>query len=192
MPIEGINLSPKMRTGFIPLDINAARIVGSTAGETWANATGAAGTPIAFLSSATSPVYQAISTAARAAVVQWTSAGTPQIQFPTVILPPDFSSLSAPTVNVISGRVSAASSDTSPAWTVNVYAAGGSTVAALTMPITNITSSVATQYSVAMSTVQTGGLGYPNVLTVLLNPASSQDLNRLFGAWIEYTKTARG
>ncbi len=192
MPIEYFGTSPKMRTGFINLDINTARLFGTTAGESWANATAAVGTlGGGLLSSATVPSLTANTTALRVMTLNWSSAGTGLVQFSPVVLPPDFSSLSAPTLNVLSGRVSAASSDTSPAWTINMLS-GISATNALSIPITNITSSVATQYSGAITTTLTGGIGYPGVLTVLINPASSQDLNKLYACWIEYTKTLRG
>lgn len=191
MPIEGINLSPKMKIGFIPLDIADARLVGSTAGESWANATAAVGTVGGgLLSSATVPSLTALSTALRVQTLLWSSAGTGVVQFPNVILPPDYSSLSAPTLNVLAGRVSAASSDTAPTWLAEVYTGIGSSNL-VTIPITNITSSVATQYSAALSTTVIA-VGYPGVLTVNLHPGSSQDLNKLYAAWIEYTKVQRG
>ena len=180
-----------MRTGFIPLDIALARIVGSTAGESWANATGAAGTPIAFVSSATTPALTANTTALRVATLNWTSASAAQVQFSPIVLPPDFSSGSAPTFNILAGRAAAASSDTSPSWTVNMYS-GISASNAVSLPVVNITSSVATQIAAAISTTLTGGIGYPGVLTVLLNPVSCQDAPKLYGAWIEYTRVLRG
>lgn len=186
MPIEGFNLSPKMRTGFIPLDISLARIVSASGGESFASSVAAG-----YISSASTPKLNALSTAVRVEQLQWSSGSAVQIQLPTVVLPPDFSSASAPTINLIAGRVSAASSDTSPAWTINVYTSTSASAAPVSVPVTNITSSVPTAYSAAISTVQMA-VGYPNVLTVLINPASSQDVPILYGAWLEYTRVARG
>ncbi len=176
MPVEGYNLSAKMRTGFINLSLETARLVGTTAGESWANATAAVGTlGGGLLSSATVPSLTANSTLLRVISANWTSVGT---------------SVSSATFNVLSGRVSAASSDTAPSWLVNIYPSTGSS-ATLSIPITNITSSVPTQYSGALSTVAIP-LGYPGVVSFVINPASSQDLNKLYGAWIEYQRAPRG
>lgn len=186
IPVEGYNLSAKMRTGFIQIPIELGRIVSATAGESWASSVAAG-----YVSSASTPRLNALSTAARAGQLQWSSGSVAQLQCPAIMLPPDFTSVSSATFNIFAGRAAAASSDTAPAWSVSFYTSTGSSVAALSIPVTNITSSVPTQYSGSISTTQIG-VGYPNFVTVTINPASSQDTPILYGAWIEYQRAPRG
>lgn len=186
MPVEGFNLSATMRTGYIPLNIELARIVSASGGESWASSVAAG-----YISSASVPKLNAASTALRVGQLQWSSGSAVQIQLPNVTLPPDFTSLSAPFINIVAGRAAAASSDTAPAWTVSVFTGIGSSVAPVSVAVTNITSSVPTAYSAAISTTQVA-IGYPNVLAVTINPASSQDTPILYGAWLTYTRAQRG
>lgn len=191
MPIEGHNLSATLKTGFIPLNISDARTFGSTSGESWGNATSAVGTPGGgILSSATAPRLTALSTALRAMVIDWSSGAGVQVQFPPVILPPDFTSISAPTINLFAGRAAAASSDTAPVFNVSFYTGLGSSVAVVSVPFT-AASSAPVHLSTSVSTTQVG-VGYPNTLTVAIQAVSTADNLKLYGAWLTYTRAQRG
>jgi hypothetical protein len=74
---------------------------------------------------------------------------------------------------------------------VNLYPNNQSSVAAVNLPVTNITSSVATLYTAAVSTVQIS-VGYPGTLGVTVAPASSQDEPKLYALWLTYTRAQRG
>jgi hypothetical protein len=192
MPIEGINLSLTMKTGFLPVDINDGRIMGSaSAADSWVNSTATGFTPGGFLSTLSTPKLTMVSTAVRQLCLDWTSGSAVGVMFPQIVLPPDFTSLSAPVLNILAGRAAAASSDTSPAWNVNLYPNNQSSVAAVNLPVTNITSSVATLYTAAVSTVQIS-VGYPGTLGVTVAPASSQDEPKLYALWLTYTRAQRG
>ncbi len=192
MPIEGYNLSQKLRTGFINLDMATARAVGSTAGESWANATAAVGTPGGgVLSSATAPRLTAVSTAVRVMVLDWTSASLVPVQFSPIVLPPDFTSVSSATLNVLIGRAAAASSDQAPAFNFTLYASTSASAAAISLSALTASSAAALVTSAVISTVQIPN-GYPNVLTAVCAPLSSQDNLKLYGAWIEYVRAQRG
>lgn len=192
MPVEGQNLSITMRTGFLPFDIANARIIGSaSAGDSWINSTASGLAPGGALSTISSPKLTMVSTAVRQLNIDWTSNALNAVAFPQVTLPPDFTSLSAPVLNILAGRAAAASSDTTPSWNVNLYPNNQSSVAAINLPVTNITSSVATLYSAAVSTVQIS-IGYPGTLSATIVPASSQDEPKLYAAWLTYTRALRG
>lgn len=191
MPIEGHNLSATLKTGFIPLNISDARTFGSTAGESWGNATSAIGTPGAgILSSATAPRLTALSTALRAMVIDWSSGTGVQVQFPPVILPPDFTSVSAPVINILANRAAAASSDQGPVFNFSFYTGLGSSVAPVAIAFTAASSAVVNLTS-SVSTTQIA-VGYPNTLTVAVQAVSTQDNLKLHGAWITYTRAQRG
>ena len=192
MPIEGINLSQKLRTGFIPLDFNTARAVGSTAGESWANATAAVGTPGGgFLSSATAPRLTSLSTALRGMVLDCASGSAVQVQFSPVVLPPDFTSVSSASINVLAGRAAAASSDTTPAFLFNFWTGLGSSGTGLRVELAGLASSAPSTFSANLTTAQVQ-VAYPNTLAVTVNGVSSQDNLKLYGAWIEYVRAQRG
>ena len=168
------------------IDISIGRVVGSTAGESWANATAAVGTPGAgVLSSATAPRYTAISTAVRQAVVDWSSASVVPVQY-SVTLPPDYSSLSSGTLNIWAGRAAAASSDTAPSWQVNFYGSTGSSQ--LSCVSVTAAPSVLTQYTLGVNS--SANIGYTGVLTFTINTLTTADQAKLGGLWMTYTRVS--
>lgn len=184
--IHSSHFDPTLRNGFIPIDISIGRITGSTSGESWANATAAVGTPGAgLLSSATAPQFTAISTAVRVPVLDWASASLVQVSY-SVTLPPDYSSLSSGTLNILAGREAAGSSDTAPSWQVRWHGSTGSSH--ISCVSVTAASSVATHYTMGVNS--SANIGYPGILTFLINPLSTADSNKLYGLWLTYTRNS--
>ena len=182
------HLSSRLRIGVLPLDLSAGRTVGSTAGESWANATAAAGSgPAGWLTSASTPSWGANSTLARVGRLQFSSALATLVQLPPVVIPPDLSTTSTVTVHVFGG--SAGSTDTAPTFNFHFYSNAGSSNALVAVTISSAAAStVAHEGSTTVPAAQISS--HPGVLTVLVGVTSTADVLYAHAAWLEYTRNS--
>lgn len=182
------HLSSKLRTGFIPLDLSKARRVGSSAaGVLWDSSAIAGGR----LSVATVPQWQVISTLARAARLLWSSAATDLVQLPPIPTPPDWSTLSSATINVLACNTlsTGSTNDTAPKLNFKIYNSTGSSQAAVVLTVSSLGKSTQpAHYSTAIPATQ---LPSPNsFMTITLGCTSTADNIACYGAWIEYQRNS--
>lgn len=165
-------LSATLGTGYVPLDMFNARIIGTNE-------------IAAVVGAATDPILSRNNVATdKAGRIAWASASVIEIQFPTICYPPDLDDGAAVIVNLLA-RMKAGSINT-PVITVAAFegegdgTCGGNT-GALSTTLQKLTVSLAL-----------GDIGpYPTMLAISVTPgAHATALNDvyLFGAWLEYTR----
>lgn len=188
--LHSSHLDPTLRLGFIPIDIAAARVVSSTAAESWVNSTVATGAGSGMASSANSPSYGVTSTSARLARFTWSSGAATQIQLPGVVVPPDVSTNSSVTFNFIGGFTEG-STDTGA--TVNVHgtlstgASGGTGFNVLSIAVAT-GSTVPSHHTGTLNSSLLAS--YPNILTFVMGVTSTANKIAVAGAWLTYTRTS--
>ena len=90
--------------GSVPLDFSRARFISSTSGEAFSSGN------LGYLSSGSTPSYGPIDTVDRTLRVAWSSASVQGIQFPTIPVPPDFSTANGLSIQLLAGKPSSSGS----------------------------------------------------------------------------------
>lgn len=174
--VTAVKLSATLKTGYIPLSLNTARIIASNA---IANLT-EGGIP----DGNTDPILQRINGATdKNWRLVWAAASVVELAFEPFALPPDIDDASAIIVNLLVSKDT--NTDNAAVIAVGYFQgigdtnAGGNTAALATAAITKYTRSI------AASDVQV----YPDMVAITLIPGThGTDAIRLHAAWIEYTR----
>lgn len=176
------HLSGNLRTGWIPLDFSRARVVSSTSGEAFSS--GNAG----YLSSATAPIYDVVSTAIRAQRTVWSSALATTIQFPNVVMPPDYSTAnSSASIHVLGN--SNGSTDAGPGFLFSIFASTGSSAAPIEVTMSSAAAStVAHEASTTIPVAQM--VAHPGVMSVVMGVKSTADVLSAYSVWLEYKRNS--
>ena len=178
--VTAAKLDATLRHGIIPLSLFSAKFISSTGGEAFT--TISAG----FITTATSPSLQVVTTTDRSNYINFTSGGALGIQFPSVVIQPDFTTPGAINLKVLAARGSTLDTGgTNPCLTGGLWFNKGDTE--LSSNTGRITSTAPSTYSVTFSS---GDLaGFPGVIAPrLTSVASTNDAVQLWGAWLDYTK----
>lgn len=169
-------LSATLKTGFIPLDINTVRLIGSNVIQN----TTEGGVP----DGNTAPILQRINSATDIALtLTWAATIVVEVQFAPTPKPPDMDDASNLTVCLLVKKDG--NTDTGAVIGVKIFDgvgdtnAGGNTAA--------ITETVATKKSVVLGAADLAA--YPGVLNISLTPGThGTDAIAVLAAWIEYTR----
>lgn len=173
--VTAAKLTATMATGFIPLDITTAKIIGS---NVIANLTEGL-----LPDGNTAPLLERVNAATDKALrVTWASSSSVEIQFAPIVYPPDLDDAAAVTVHFMAAMEGA--SDT-PVLTVSYWEgvgdtnAGGNTAA--------VTGTSVAEYSVSIAHGDVGA--HPKTANIGLTPgAHTTDKLYLYSAWVEYTR----
>lgn len=165
-------LTATLRTGFIPLDIANARIIGT---NQIAAVVGAATDPILSRNDTNTDI---------AARLSWASASVVEIQFPPVCYPPDLDDSAAVTVKILA-RMKAASVNT-PVLAVKYFEGEGDSTAG------GNTGALSTTLAAESVTIAAGDVGAaPTMASISVTPGAHNTASNdvyVFGAWLEYTR----
>ena len=168
--------------GSVPLDFSRARTISSTAGEGFSSAN------LGYLSSGTDPIYAVVSTVDRTMRCQWTSASVVGIQFPTIPIPPDFSTVNGVTVQLLAGKPSSSGS-TATRFDVRFWAGIGETESGTVTA--NVTSSTPGLFTVDIPATALIAASAGGAWTVNIVP-STHDVDPIYihTAQINYTRSS--
>lgn len=174
--VTAVKLSATLKTGFIPLSINTARIISANAIQN----TTEAGVP----DGNTDPILQRINGATdKNWRLVWAAASVVELAFEPFPLPPDIDDTATLKINLLISKDT--NTDNTAVIAVGYFQgigdtnAGGNTAALATASITKYT------VTVAAADVQV----YPDMCAVTLIPGThGTDAIRLHAAWIEYTR----
>lgn len=168
--------------GSVPLDFSRARTISSTAGEGFSSAN------LGYLSSGTAPAMAVVSTTDRTMRVQWASATIGGIQFPTIPVPPDFSTANGLTIELLAGKPSSSGS-TATNFDVQFWAGVAATESGTVTA--NVTSSTPGVYSVAIPATALLAASAGGCWTVAIVP-STHDVDPMYihTAQINYTRSS--
>ena len=170
--VTAAKLTATLRTGFIPIDLFSAHVIGANA---IAAQVGAASDPLLKRFNGATDI---------AASLSWESASVIEIQFPTIPYPPDLDDTADVDVHLLAKML--AGSVNTPVLTVKAFEGqGGADIGAATAAL----STTMQDLKVALATA--GISAHPNCLSIGVTPGAhntaSNDV-RLYGAWLEYTR----
>jgi hypothetical protein len=170
--VTAAKLTATLRTGFIPIDLFSAHVIGANA---IAAQVGAASDPLLKRFNGATDI---------AASISWESASVIEIQFPTIPYPPDLDDTADVDVHLLAKML--AGSVNTPVLTVKAFEGqGGADIGAATAAL----STTMQDLKVALATA--GISAHPNCLSIGVTPGAhntaSNDV-RLYGAWLEYTR----
>lgn len=170
-----------LRTGFIPLDLFAMRLISSNAIPNIAETQGTGG----LLAATTDPILQRVNGATdKAARVNWDGTSVIEAQFPPIPLPPDIDT----SANVEVHLLTAVEAATTATLTIDVQAFNGvgDTEMGGAATLDTSTTSVAEQ-TVALAAANIAAEpGFINLALVPGAHSGGADIF-LYAAWIEYT-----
>lgn len=173
--IAGITLPTNLRTGFIPLDLGGARIIGS---NVFANTTEGL-----LLDGNTDPILQRINGATDKGVrIAWPASSVIEIQLPGFAYPPDLDDAANVEFHFLANMAGATDI---PVVAVAYFEGIGDTNAGgNSAAVTGVT---LTEYSVAITAANIGA--HPNFANISLTPAAhTTDILYVYACWCEYTR----
>ena len=167
-------LSATLATGFLPLDIADARIIGT---NEIASVVGAATDPILSRNNTATDIAGRLS---------WASASVIEVQFPPICIPPDLDATAVVTFNLLA-RMKAGSVNT-PVFAVKAFLNEGDTnfggnTASLSTTLAKV--------GVTLAAADVGAVPYPAVINLSITPGAHATASNdvyVFGAWLEYTR----
>jgi predicted RecA/RadA family phage recombinase len=165
-------LSATLGTGFIPIDIMAARVIAANDLST-------------VLAAATDPILKRFNGATdKSVIISWESGSVIEIQLPGVPYPPDLDDTQDVIVHLL-GKMKAGSVNT-PVFTLSAWEGNGDTNMGGN---TGALSTTMQDLSVTLATANISA--HPNVLNLSVLPGAhataSNDVH-LYAAWVEYTR----
>lgn len=170
------NLSTTLKTGFIPLDITALRII---AGDVIGNTTEGM-----LLDGNTAPSLQRVNSATDKALrVIWASSSSVECQFPPVPKPPDLNGAADASVHLLLAK----DTNTDNAVTVDVQVFDGVGDTECGAATAAIAAATLAEYSATIALADLGD--HPGFLNISLIPGThTTDAIYLYAAWIEYVR----
>lgn len=172
---DNITLPTNLRTGFIPLDLGGARIIGS---NVFANTTEGL-----LLDGNTDPILQRINGATDKGVrIAWAASSAIEIQLPGFAYPPDLDDTANVEVHFLANMAGAV--DTPVVAVAYFEGIGDTNAGGNSAAVTGVT---LTEYSVVVTAANIGP--QPSFANISLIPAAhTTDILYLYAAWIEYTR----
>lgn len=170
--VTAAKLTATLRTGYIPLDIFNARIIGTNE-------------IAAVVGAATDPILSRENVATdKAGRLSWASASVIEIQLPTIVSPPDLDDTAAITVKLLA-KMKAGSVDT-PVIAVGAWeSVGGSNVGGNTAALSTDLATVSV--AIAAGSVAAAPKAWAFTLKPGTHSTASNDVY-VYGAWLEYTR----
>lgn len=169
-------LSATLGKGFIPLDINTVRLIGSNVIQNTSEG--------GLLDGNTAPILQRVNSATDKALrIVWAASVSAEVQFAPVPKPPDLDGAAALTVHLMLAK----DTNTDNTVTVDVQVFDGVGDTECGAATAALAAATLAEYSASVSA---GDLGdHPGFLNISLVPGThTTDAIYLYAAWIEYTR----